>query len=113
MLRYILTAALWVALAPCFGQSFPNRPVRFVTGSTGSGSDIVARLIAQHVSGPLGQQVLADNIPGVQVHTVDGEVFWRKDGTPFWVEYTSTPIHDRRQIDLRGKAIPQALEFTG
>ncbi|MCG6205425.1 sigma 54-interacting transcriptional regulator [Rhodopseudomonas sp. HC1] len=29
------------------------------------------------------------------VHTVDGEVFWRKDGNPVWVEYTSTPIRDR------------------
>jgi formate hydrogenlyase transcriptional activator len=29
------------------------------------------------------------------VHQVDGEVFWRKDGAPVWVEYTSTPIRDR------------------
>ncbi len=29
------------------------------------------------------------------VHKVDDEVFWRKDGTPVWVEYTSTPIRDR------------------
>src|SRR6186713_1351222 len=29
------------------------------------------------------------------VHQVDGEVFWRKDGTPVWVEYTSTPSRDR------------------
>jgi formate hydrogenlyase transcriptional activator len=29
------------------------------------------------------------------VHQVDGEVFWRKDGSAVWVEYTSTPIHDR------------------
>jgi transcriptional regulator with GAF, ATPase, and Fis domain len=29
------------------------------------------------------------------VHQVDGEVFWRKDGSPVWVEYTSTPIRDR------------------
>jgi PAS domain S-box-containing protein len=29
------------------------------------------------------------------VHKVDGEVFWRKDGHPVWVEYTSTPIRDR------------------
>ena len=28
------------------------------------------------------------------VHQVDTEVFWRKDGTSFWVEYTSTPIRD-------------------
>ncbi len=29
------------------------------------------------------------------VHQVGGEVFWRKDGSPVWVEYTSTPIRDR------------------
>ncbi|WP_029010527.1 sigma 54-interacting transcriptional regulator [Azospirillum halopraeferens] len=27
-----------------------------------------------------------------QVHRVSDEVFWRRDGTPIWVEYTSTPI---------------------
>ena len=30
---------------------------------------------------------------GAVKHVTD-EVFWRKDGTPFWVEYTSTPIRD-------------------
>ena len=30
-----------------------------------------------------------------EVHKVDSEVFWRKDGTPFHVEYTSTPLRDR------------------
>jgi PAS domain S-box-containing protein len=29
------------------------------------------------------------------VHKVNDEVFWRKDGSPVWVEYTSTPIRDR------------------
>lgn len=29
------------------------------------------------------------------VQKVDNEVFWRKDGTPFHVEYTSTPLRDR------------------
>ncbi len=29
------------------------------------------------------------------VHQVANEVFWCKDGTPVWVEYTSTPIRDR------------------
>ncbi|WP_445600267.1 sigma 54-interacting transcriptional regulator [Azospirillum sp. A39] len=27
-----------------------------------------------------------------QVHRVSDEVFWRRDGKPIWVEYTSTPI---------------------
>jgi PAS domain S-box-containing protein len=30
------------------------------------------------------------------VHRVDNEVFWRKDGTSFPVEYTSTPIRDEQ-----------------
>lgn len=33
-----------------------------------------------------------------QIHTVGDEVFWRKDGTSFWVEYTSTPIRDRGAV---------------
>ena len=32
------------------------------------------------------------------VHQVEGEVFWRKDGSPVWVEYTSTPIRDRSVV---------------
>lgn len=28
------------------------------------------------------------------IHNVDHEMFWRKDGTSFWVDYTSTPIRD-------------------
>ncbi len=28
------------------------------------------------------------------VHRVEHELFWRKDGSSFWVEYTSTPIRD-------------------
>jgi len=33
-----------------------------------------------------------------EVHTVDDEVFWRRDGRPIWVEYTSTPIRDRGAV---------------
>jgi formate hydrogenlyase transcriptional activator len=32
------------------------------------------------------------------VHQVEGEVFWRKDGSKVWVEYTSTPIRDRSMV---------------
>ncbi|MEO1205245.1 MAG: sigma 54-interacting transcriptional regulator [Pseudomonadota bacterium] len=33
-----------------------------------------------------------------QVHNVENEVFWRKDGTSFPVEYTSTPIEDKGRL---------------
>jgi formate hydrogenlyase transcriptional activator len=32
------------------------------------------------------------------VHKVDDEVFWCKNGSPVWVEYTSTPIRDRNLV---------------
>ena len=33
-----------------------------------------------------------------KVHREDGEVFWRKDGTSFPVEYASTPIYENKKI---------------
>ncbi len=33
-----------------------------------------------------------------QVHRLDTEVFWRKDGTSFPVEYTSTPIREGERV---------------
>ena len=43
------------------GQDYPNKPVRIVTSSAGGSSDFTARLVAQGISGPLGQQVIVDN----------------------------------------------------
>src|SRR3990172_3071060 len=43
------------------GQTYPSKPIRIVTGSVGSSGDFTARLIAQGLSGPLGQQVIVEN----------------------------------------------------
>ena len=63
----------WVALGflAAFGatsaqaQSYPNKPVRLVLPySPGGIIDYVGRTLALHMSGPLGQQVVAENRPG-------------------------------------------------
>lgn len=46
------------------GANYPNRPVRLITGSPGSTSDIAARFVAQKLSERWGQQVVVDNRPG-------------------------------------------------
>ena len=46
---------------PVSGQNYPNKPIRIVTGSVGSGNDIASRIIAQGLTGSLGQQVIVEN----------------------------------------------------
>jgi tripartite-type tricarboxylate transporter receptor subunit TctC len=44
---------------------YPTKPVKLIVASTaGSSPDVVTRLIAEQLSGPLGQAVLVDNRPG-------------------------------------------------
>ncbi|MCC7079825.1 MAG: tripartite tricarboxylate transporter substrate binding protein [Burkholderiales bacterium] len=46
-------------------ESFPNRPIRFIVPSSpGAGSDITARMIAQHLGQAWGRQVIVDNRAG-------------------------------------------------
>src|SRR3990172_6324032 len=44
-------------------RDYPNRPLRIVTCQAGGGSDLVSRLIAQGITGGLGQQVIVQNRP--------------------------------------------------
>jgi tripartite-type tricarboxylate transporter receptor subunit TctC len=48
------------------GQAYPSRPIRMVVPSSpGAGvTDIMARLIGQHLSASIGQQIVIDNRPG-------------------------------------------------
>ncbi|HEX3171032.1 MAG TPA: tripartite tricarboxylate transporter substrate-binding protein, partial [Burkholderiales bacterium] len=59
-----LPAALQAAPATNPAADYPNRPVRLITGSPGSTSDISARFIAQKLSELWRQQVVVDNRPG-------------------------------------------------
>ncbi len=62
-----LAAALCLALVPhhAAAQSWPTKPVRFLTGfGVGGSSDQIARMIASQLSTALGQQVIVDSRPG-------------------------------------------------
>jgi tripartite-type tricarboxylate transporter receptor subunit TctC len=62
-----LAAVLCAALVPhhAAAQSWPAKPVRFLTGfGVGGSSDQLARMIASQLSTSLGQQVIVDSRPG-------------------------------------------------
>jgi len=55
-----------VAAANAAQPAYPDKPIRLIIGSApGSGPDIMARLIADHLYGVWGQRVVVDTRPGV------------------------------------------------
>ena len=60
-----IAASLGVAVAVAQAQSYPGRPVKLILPYTaGSPNDVLARLVAPHLSARLGQPVVVDNRPG-------------------------------------------------
>jgi len=59
-----LVAALLLAL-PARAQDFPNRPISMiVVFAPGGATDVLARIVAQHMSGTLKQPVVVENVTG-------------------------------------------------
>ena len=66
-LRTWTAAALALAATaiPAFGQGYPSRGIKFVVPfAAGSATDSVARIIGEHASKTLGQQIVVENIGG-------------------------------------------------
>ena len=64
LLQILARVLAWMSLGClpiCHAQDYPNKPIRILTTEPGSGSDVVARVLAQAMLQTQGQQVVVDN----------------------------------------------------
>ncbi|OSQ52659.1 sigma 54-interacting transcriptional regulator [Marivita geojedonensis] len=84
--------------------TFVNRAAQEMLGWTTQdllGRDIHSMIHHHHLNGevyPSQQCPIYRSFRFEQVHRIEDEVFWRKDGKPIRVEYVSTPIYDQQVL---------------
>ena len=66
MIPYFIVSVISIGLTflsegTAHAQSYPTKPVRIVTSEAGGGTDVITRVVAQGLTGVLGQQVIVDN----------------------------------------------------
>ncbi|MDB5806093.1 MAG: Tricarboxylate transport protein TctC [Betaproteobacteria bacterium] len=116
---FIVCAVLCANLAQA--QAYPTRPIRILAGEPGSAPDVSARVIAQAISGPLGQQVYVENHPSIMTgdlafHSAPDGYTLVQNGSAHWLSVFTQkiswdPIKDFAPITItdRSPAVLVAL----
>ena len=64
-LAWLLVAALVLPVSGAWAQAYPTKPVTMIVPfAAGGPTDIVARIVGEHMSKTLGQQVVIQNVSG-------------------------------------------------
>jgi tripartite-type tricarboxylate transporter receptor subunit TctC len=111
-------AILAAPAAPAAQPAYPEKPIRLIIGSApGSGPDIIARLMADHLYGAWGQRVVVDARPGV-AGIISAEIALRANPDGYtWMMLTSqlfvaTSVYRDLKFDLDKDFVSIALIGT-
>ncbi len=111
VVRMLLAGMTVLGAGVVSGQAYPTKPIRIITAEPGGGYDFTARVVAQALSGSLGQQVIVDNRGGGVILAelvakappdgytllVSGNNLWV---TPFLQTVPYDPVRDFSPISL-------------
>jgi tripartite-type tricarboxylate transporter receptor subunit TctC len=84
---------LWLALAPSAAQDWPAKPIRMIVPfPAGGGTDVVARMVADHLSKLLNQPIFVENRGGAN-GAVGLQALKQSDADGYTLGFTSdTPL---------------------
>lgn len=124
VLRSLLAAALLAVAGSAFAQAYPSKPVKIIVPfAAGSATDIIARVVGEHLGKALGQPFVVENKPGAggivgteQAKNAppDGYTLVAAGSGPFGINpgvYSRLPYDPLRDFELIGNIVltPQAL----
>ena len=69
LIATLLAGLVCSTLGTVRAQDYPKQPLRIYTSDPGGGTDLLSRILAQGISGPLGQPVIVENRGGNVVIT--------------------------------------------
>jgi len=115
LLAAFAVVLLAASAAPAAEPAFPDKPIRLIIGSApGSGPDIMARLVADHLYEVWGQRVVVDARPGV-AGIISAEQTLRANADGYtWMMLTSqlfvaTAVYPDLKFDLDKDFVSMSL----
>jgi tripartite-type tricarboxylate transporter receptor subunit TctC len=93
-------------------QSYPNRPIKLVLPYTaGSPNDVLARIVAPHLSARLGQTVVVDNRPGGGT-TIGVSAVLNADPDGYTLLFSNSPSHQIAPVVTKNLAYDPLKDFV-
>jgi len=111
-LRLLLAAIAMCVAGTAHAQSYPNRPIKLVLPYTaGSPNDVLARIVAPHLSARLGHTVVVDNRPGGGT-TIGVSAVLNADPDGYTLLFSNSPSHMIAPVVNKNRAYDPLKDFV-
>ena len=110
--RVLFGALLLLICASVAAQPYPNRPLKLVVAfAAGSGSDIIARILAEDLRNALNQPVIVENRPGASAQ-IAAEYVAKSPPDGYTLFATSNTAHSANPFLFKSLRYDPVRDFT-